>query len=347
MRRLKQGIVVFALVGVAECVWHFGLLEVTGRLSPAGPPVDDAMPMEFEAPTPMEFEEPTFEERVIEETQALAVVVPRKPVAVEVLLDNQIRVVSGKWYDAEQIEPRYGTVRSLLAAQEEHIREPRACLENIIAKLAASTGDHNWHVRWTPEWSDECRQLVLLRKITAERGGFSLCTAGKDYFKSSDFATSTRLLQGVLGIACVTQQRVYAEVDRRFLSVLEDKTRFGQSGLDAASAHERPLRDFLSDSGVDQEQFEIFSWREKRARGSLQCVLAKPKPKSEYDRFFVDIDIDEWNPYADLIQFLKHQTQNTNHVSLQDEGYFLRQNGREVLDYLLRIRKSVEDRPKP
>ncbi len=263
------------------------------------------------------------------------------------LLDDTISVIDSEWYDAGLIVPDYDTVRSLLSSGKSDIELQRASLQNVLAKLMASSGDSAWQFGWTRYWFDECVRLVRQGQIATDQGGFEICGRERVYYESTQSTkadSESRLVGGVVGIACVTRQRVYVEVDHRFRSVLEDNSKFGKSQLDLlfSPKHVRNLRQFLANNGMDPDAYSFDSWREKRAKGSLQCVLATSS--SEDGRHFVDIDIDEWNPYADVIGLKNHQSQNTDHLALQDEGYFLNQNNYEVRDLLVWIRRTYGNR---
>lgn len=92
--------------------------------------------------------------------------------------------------------------------------------------------------------------------------------------------------------------------------------------------------------GLTQGRHKFRSWREERERSSLQCVLAMPRRRyledPDYALYLVDIDIDEWNPFASLDSLVRNVGQSTDHVGMHCKEYFFSQDGVERNLSLLR-----------
>ena len=246
---------------------------------------------------------------------------PVEPISklLEKMRDNSIRIIGSGWYNTEASGSVlfFYTVKSLLVSNDDKgLREQRACLENILVKLAAESGDLKW-ASYSPDGSHK---------------------------KAPRPSTKGRLFTGVSKIACVMKQRVYAEVTDQFVNVLKDKGRFGEDK--PTSEHEESLKAFLRDGVIDDKQYDISftSWRENRRYGSLQCVVATLKSESgSVNRYFADIDIDKSHPWGDVVTAFGHLLQiffGTNHVKLQRKDHFLEQNECEVGRYLGWLRKN-------
>ena len=246
------------------------------------------------------------------------------------LLEHGLRVADSGWYRDDRIVQGFSTGEALLSSHIDYFAPQRACLENLMAKLVSPCGDPNWDGGWTPQWGRECRQLVEDGVIGEDKGYFDFCNGVNPYRETADPSTDGILLGGVSEIRCVTIQRVYAKVEWLFRDVLDDKARFGRDTIARGSGHIEPLRRFLEYEEVDSEGYTFEAWREKRRQGSLQCVVAIPK--SEDGELYVDMDIDEWNPFADVFALVAHQGQTTDHEALQRQSYFLSQD--EVLNVL-------------
>ena len=117
--------------------------------------------------------------------------------------------------------------------------------------------------------------------------------------------------------------------------MMGDEGRFAPGPMTAQNPHRRHLKALLANVGSGSSTYRFRSWREKRRRGSLQCVLADPG--GEPSSYFVDIDIDEWNPFADVTSLINHQGQTTDHKKLQSRQYFVTQA--EVSGYLTELRE--------
>ena len=259
--------------------------------------------------------------------------------SLEGVRETAIHVLSSEWYERDQIVPNLDTVGSLLSSKDPDVTQQRACMENILAKLASPAGQPGWDSDWTPRWFHECLGMARDGTIGQEHGGASFCWVGKHNHRPVNPATDGRLIKGVMKLGYVTRQRVYAEIGVSFFNVLLDQHRFIQSDFDGGGAHEEPLKRFIEHEGMDASRYEFKSWREKRRRGSLQCVAASPRLGRE-ERHFVDIEIDEWNPLADVTALGKHWNQvrqgySTDHSELQEKPYFRDQE--EVLYHLRRL----------
>ena len=243
---------------------------------------------------------------------------------------GKISVFNGKWYQDGEVVGGVHEVRLLLASTDDTAKHQRACLENVLAKLASPAGDLNWNpkrVTGTDDlWSDVCNTLAREEIV-----GPSFCAARAAFFESGERSnpdSTRRLLAEVVEVVGVTRQRVYARVGPGFLELLRDGNSFGEGVLDeqeGRSGHIEPLKKLVEKKGGQIAQYRFRSWREKRRRGSLQCVLAIPV--SGNGPYYADIDIDKWNPYADLLALIAHQFQNTNHPKFQRRDWFILQAG--------------------
>lgn len=196
------------------------------------------------------------------------------------------------------------TVSSLLSSGGDYA-QPKACLQNIMVKLVAASGDLDWN-SWQPE-------------------------GGK--IPPPEPTTNGVLSEGVKEICAILPKRVYAVVDRKFTRVLEDERRFTKDEF-MMDDHKTGLRAFIGERAIGTEQVRFESWRENRRRGALQCVIARRVGGNVH---FVDIDIDKSHPWADAFSIFGHLIQmitGTNHVGLQKKQYFRKQNDYEVDRYL-------------
>ena len=126
-----------------------------------------------------------------------------------------------------------------------------------------------------------------------------------------------RLNQFVRRVLHVEADRVYAEVDKKFL----DKVHGGFLPPDLAidATHKRLLK-----MTTTPDDYELVSYREKKGTGALQVVVAKAKPMSTAPQgaLFADVDIDGSNPSYDLGRFMTHcghliQGKTTDHFKMR------------------------------
>ena len=254
---------------------------------------------------------------------------------------GKISVFNGKWYQDGEVVAGVHEVKLLLGSTDDTAKYQRACLENVLAKLASPAGDPNWNPKRATgtddPWFDVCNTLALEGIV-----GPRFCAAREGFFESGERGnpdSTERLLAEVVEVVAVTRQRVYARVGPGFLQLLRDENSFGKGVLDeqeGRSGHIEPLEKLVEKNGGQSEQYRFRSWREKRRRGSLQCVLAIPV--SGNGPYYADIDIDKWNPYADLIALIKHQFQRTNHPKFQCKDWFNLQMG--VAGHLERLKSD-------
>ena len=255
-------------------------------------------------------------------------------------LEDRIGVFDSKWFSKGNRVPGFDTVRALLFSEEKSgsdVERQRACLQNILAKLAAPSGDPHWDY-WDPTWYGKCRQLLPRQPPHQKPQWVKYCFAGRKRSRSRDSITGGKLIDGISKILHVTNQRVYAQVDGfdgEFRTILEDGDSFLDNEADFIRAHKQPLKDLLESLEEPVSEYRFWSRRERRRRGSLQCVVAEPV--SESGTWYADIDIDELNPFADLASLGGHQFQRTDHVKLQGEPYFKDQ---DHVSYYLELLKD-------
>ena len=118
---------------------------------------------------------------------------------------GQICVMKCGWYDGNTVIPNIPTARQLLLSNIPDATRPKACLQNVLAKLAAPAGDPRWDSGWDPKWQEECTELVKSRVITEEQGGFLVCAKGASAHEQVKPQTNGRLLESVSRIVCVTR----------------------------------------------------------------------------------------------------------------------------------------------
>jgi len=144
---------------------------------------------------------------------------------------------------------------------------------------------------------------------------FKLLTFYLPHFSAGDQIRFAGLFGAVSRVVGVTRQRVYVEVRPEFLTMLVIGEDFGRFPADTGRDHKDPLMALLSSEGESPKSYTFRSWREKRRRASLQCVVAIPG--SEDGKYFADIDIDLTNPLSDPWAFLGHLIDEpTDHLRL-------------------------------
>lgn len=132
-----------------------------------------------------------------------------------------------------------------------------------------------------------------------------------------------RMVAYATDINYVTKQRIYAEVEPNIYDEMLVGGPFGRDIFEWTGLHDRWLNDFIRSQECKPDDYNLQSWREKRKKGSLQCVIAIPK--SGKGRYFADIDIDKNNPNADGFSIPQHWFSGTNHLKLQCKSFFLKQ----------------------
>lgn len=236
---------------------------------------------------------------------------------------RRFKVMDSDWYDTASVAHKIDLSKLPLESTNKRINMVLHCWGNIMAKLHAPTGDAAWDEHRSIKWHDRYRKMAA----------FGLVSLVEPYSGTSSLPSGAHqagmLYKWVARVAYVTRKRVYAKVTPEFSKMLEDERSFKQSWLDTGDGHKDPLREFIRDEKCDPDKYEIRSWREKRRKFSFQCVLAFPKHGADGPHF-VDIDIDEWNPLADGIAFVAHNTvqrffRKTNHVRIRTEPGFTRQ----------------------
>ena len=124
------------------------------------------------------------------------------------------------------------------------------------------------------------------------------------------------LIRQIDYVSFVDIDRLYASVKPELLNKLE-RTDFDSDR--ASGTHRRLLKWAKRSAGIDPADYELKSFRQS-GRSSMQCVVAVPRASA--GPYFADIDIDEANPWDDIVGFFLHvgeliDGEPTDHLSLR------------------------------
>lgn len=236
------------------------------------------------------------------------------------LLDDRLQVAPTKWYGQTESARSFDSVSDLLVEADHKLEKVQACLPNIVAKMAAPAGDPNWDGSEVRTFYETVRSELRWRHIDDGELEAVLESWESPVPEFMDREMSDRMVDYVTDISYVTKQRIYAEVKPIIYNDLLVKGPFGRDIFEWTSLHDRWLRDFIKCKKFNPDDYDVQSWREKRVKGSLQCVIAIPK--SGKGPYFADIDIDKHNPNGGVWPILKHWFSGTNHVKLRGKPFF-------------------------
>lgn len=229
-------------------------------------------------------------------------------------LTDKIDVFGEGWYGEGKTVGRRIEVRESAGGDGRNHGRPKSVLGECRRETHLPAGDPKWDA-WDPPWYRDCIRKVERGEISIDQGGFDYCSSLANAFQPPGPDREERLFGAVSRVVGVTRQRVYVEVRPEFLTMLVIGEDFGRFPADTGRDHKDPLMALLSSEGESPKSYTFRSWREKRRRASLQCVVAIPG--SEDGKYFADIDIDLTNPLSDPWAFLGHLIDEpTDHLRL-------------------------------
>ena len=255
--------------------------------------------------------------------EPFAVLPNKTTVKVKGLLDDPLQVAPTKWYGQTESPLSFDKASDLLHSEDPMLERVRVCVQNIIAKMAAPPGDPSWDGRKIRAFSESVRSELRRWRIDDGKLEGVLESWESPVPELQARAMPYRMVDYVTDIDYVTKQRIYAELEPEIYEELLAGGPFGRDIFEWSRLHDRWLKDFIRSQGCKPDDYDLESWREKRKKGSLQCVIAIPK--SGEGRYFADIDIDRHNPNADAASIPLHWFGKTNHLNLQCKSFFVKQ----------------------
>src|SRR5439155_16717090 len=119
---------------------------------------------------------------------------------------------------------------------------------------------------------------------------------------------SAPLIEHVQGFYQIGAERAYANVDREFLTRLEElandpKKPFYREGRPKDSMHRKLIESIPKEVRTQFSPDRLLSFRGEKSP-SLQAVVAEPP--AGYAFTFADIDLDLGNPLQDIVGFVVH-----------------------------------------